>query len=169
MRPQDIVILLKIVSLGERNWFLKDLSNQLYISYSEVSESLERSVFANLIDYKKQNVNRGNLLDFLIYGLKYVFPAQAGILTKGIPTAHSHPFMKKYISSKHAYVWPSSSGGIIGQAIEPLYLNQVLAVQEDGELYKLLALSDVIRVGKLREVAIAEKELKESIDYVPSL
>lgn len=166
MRPQDLVILLKIITLGDRTWNLKDLSNFLYISHSEISESLDRSAFANLIDYSKKNVHRSNLLDFLVYGVKYVFPASAGVLTRGIPTAHSHPFLKKYVSSAFDYVWPYSFGEIIGQSIEPFYPNQVNAVKEDEQLYKLLALIDVIRVGKLREITVAKEELKKAIAYV---
>lgn len=168
MRPQDIVILLKVTTMCGVNWHLKDLANSLYISNSEISESLERSVYANLIDFEKRNVYRGNLLDFLIYGMKYVFPAQAGILTRGVPTAHSHFFMQSFVSSEQAYVWPSYSGSILGQAIEPFYANQVKAIEEDEELYRLLALLDVIRVGKLREKAVAEKELKELLAHVKS-
>lgn len=168
MRPQDIVILLKITTMNSDDWQLKDLANSLYISNSEVSESLGRSVYANLIDFEKRNVHRRNLLDFLIHGMKYVFPAQAGILTRGVPTAHSHPFMQSFISSEQAYVWSSPSGSALGQAIEPFYANQVKATEEDVELYRLLALLDVIRVGKLREKAIAEKELTELLAHVKS-
>lgn len=168
MRPQDIVILLKITTMDNDDWHLKDLANTLYISNSEVSESLERSAYANLIDFEKRNVHRGNFLDFLTHGMKYVFPAQAGILTLGVPTAHSHPFMQSFISSEHAYVWPSSSGSALGQAIEPFYANQVKAIAEDEELYRLLALLDVIRVGKLREKAVAQKELTELLTHVKS-
>lgn len=168
MRPQDIVILLKILALGDAEWQLKDLSNSLYISISEVSESLERSQFANLLDYQKKKVNRQNLMDFLLFGVKYVFPLQPGILTRGIPTAHSHPFMKQSISSESLFVWPYADGEVIGQAIEPFYPKQSQAVLSDDVLYKLLALTDVIRVGKLREIKIAEQELKEMVQHVRS-
>ncbi|MGN5955570.1 hypothetical protein ACP6L2_13240 [Sphingobacterium lactis] len=168
MRPQDIVVLIKILTMYNESWQLKDLANSLYISNSEVSESLERSVYAGLIDFGKRKVHRGNLLDFLIYGMKYVFPVQPGILARGLPTAHSHPFLQTFISSDQAYVWPSPSGSILGQAIEPFYANQVKAAQGDDELYRLLALLDVIRVGKLREKNIAEKELKEILSHVKS-
>lgn len=163
MRPQDMVILLKIIIMDGKDWQLKDLARSLYISNSEVSESLERSLYAYLIDFEKRHVQRGNLLDFLLHGMKYVFPAQPGILTRGVPTAHSHPFMQSFISSEQAYVWPSSSGSVLGQAIEPFYANQVKAIQEDEKLYQLLALLDVIRVGRLREKTIAEKALKEEL------
>lgn len=163
MRPQDIVILLKITTIHNDDWQLKDLASSLYISNSEISESLERSVYAELIDFEKRNVRRGNLLDFITHGMKYVFPAQAGMLVRGVPTAHSHPFMQAFISSEQAYVWPSASGTVLGQAIEPFYTNQVRAIEEDEELYRLLALLDVIRVGRVREKVIAEKELKEAL------
>ncbi|HEX9512184.1 MAG TPA: hypothetical protein VF939_16950 [Puia sp.] len=39
--------------------------------------------------------------------------------------------------------------------------------QEDTELHKLLALLDVIRVGRLREIAIAIDELRNIILYEP--
>lgn len=168
MRPQDIVILVKILIMEDTNWQLKDLASSLYISNSEISESLERSAYAGLIDFGKRNVHRSNLVDFLIHGMKYVFPAQAGILTRGVPTAHSHPFMQSFISSEQAYVWPSATGTVLGQAVEPFYANQVKAIEQDEELYRLLALLDVIRVGKLREKAVAEKELKESLAHVKS-
>ena len=45
MRPQDIVILLKIATYGDNNWYMKDIANDLFISPSEVSESLNRSVY----------------------------------------------------------------------------------------------------------------------------
>ncbi|WP_400262875.1 hypothetical protein ACFX5U_07110 [Sphingobacterium sp. SG20118] len=110
MRPQDIVILPKITTIHNEGWQLKDLPSSLYISNSEVSESLERSVYAELIDFEKRHVRRGNLLDFPTHGVKYVFSAQAGMLIRGVPTAHSHHFMRVFISSEQAYVWPSASG-----------------------------------------------------------
>lgn len=163
MRPQDIVILLKIVTMQNDSWLSKDLANLLYISNSEISESLDRSAYADLIDFEKRRVRRENLLDFLIHGMKYVFPAQPGNLVRGVPTAHSHPFMQSYISSEQAYVWPSATGTVLGQSIEPFYTNQVKAIENDEQLYGLLAVLDMIRVGRIREKTIAEKQLKEAL------
>lgn len=163
MRPQDIVILMKITTMDSESWQLKDVANSLYISNSEVSESLERSLYAGLVDYDKRNVQRGNLLDFLVHGMKYVFPAKPGTIVRGMPTAHSHSFMKEFISSEQAYVWASAEGSVLGQAIEPFYANQAKAAAEDEALYQCLALLDVIRVGKLREKAIAEDALKDHL------
>jgi hypothetical protein len=162
MRPQDIVILLKIITLGDRDWQLKDLAQMLYISPSEITESLARSIEANLIDHNKKRVNRQNLLEFILYGLRYVYPASIGSMVKGISTAHSHPFMKEF-GNGSAYVWPDMSGKVRGESIDPLYPNLIKAVKEDEKLYKLLALTDVMRVGRAREISVAKDELKKMI------
>ena len=104
MRPQDVSILLKVIAIGDQPWQLVGLSNALFISVSEISESLNRSQFASLIDYNKKKVNRRNLMDFLEYGVRYVFPQQPGSMVRGIPTAHSHQLMKKIFISELNYV-----------------------------------------------------------------
>ncbi len=168
MRPQDIAILLKIIALNGQSWQLVSLSNALRISISEISESLNRSRIANLIDGNKKNIHRLNFLEFLEYGFKYVFPQQPGALVRGIPTAHSHPFMKNNFMSELNYVWPDQNGVVIGLMIEPLYPKLTEAIYNDPEYYKLLALIDVLRVGKVREIKYAMDELKKVIINEPS-
>lgn len=168
MRPQDVAILLKIVSIGSVSWQLVGLANLLKISISEISESLNRSRLAGLIDYNKKKVNRQNLVEFLEHGVRYVFPEQPGSMVRGIPTAHSHPDMKKIFISEMNYVWPDNKGEAMGLMIEPFYKRQVEAVKEDKEYYRLLALVDVIRVGKVREIKYAVNELKKNILHEPS-
>lgn len=168
MRPQDIAILLKIVALNKNNWQLAELSSSLRISISEISESLNRSMIARLIDFSKKNINLQSFVEFLEFGVKYVFPQQPGSMARGIPTAHSHPFMKEKFLSELNYVWPDINGTEMGLIIEPFYPKQVEAVKEDQEFYKLLALVDVIRVGKVREVKYAIGELKHLLLYEPS-
>lgn len=163
MRPQDIAVLLKIVAIEQEHWQLVGLSNSIKISISEISESLNRSRLANLIDFNKKKINRQNFLEFLEHGVKYVFPQQPGAMVRGIPTAHSHPFMQnKFISDMH-YVWPDTNGKVMGLTIEPFYPKQVEAVMEDQDYYKLLALVDVVRVGKVREIKYAINELNKII------
>lgn len=163
MRPQDVAVLIKIISFGDNSWQLSILANSLSISISEISESLNRSRQAKLIDYEKKKINSQNLLEFLEHGIKYVFPQQPGAMVRGIPTAHSHPFLKKHFISEMNYVWPDPKGGTMGLLIEPLYPKQVNAVKGNDRFYKLMALIDVIRVGKVRETKFAIEELKKEI------
>ena len=159
MRPHDIVVLLKILLL-EEGWFSKDLANELFISTSEISESLNRSKVAGLLDGTKRKVFVNNLLDFLQNGLTYVFPAMPGGITRGIPTAHSAPILKNDFVSSEIYVWPSKTGTEKGQSIQALYPNAILAIEKDLKLYDVLALVDALRVGRVREKAIAIEKLK---------
>lgn len=168
MRPQDVAILVKIVSKNSANWQLAELANSLRISISEVSESLNRSKIAGLIDFNKKKVNRQNLFEFLEHGVRYVFPQEPGSMVRGIPTAHSHSSMKKKFISDMDYVWPDTKGKTMGLMIEPFYPKQVEAVIEDEVYYKLLSLVDVIRVGKVREVKYAVNELRKNILHEPS-
>jgi hypothetical protein len=168
MRPQDVAVLLKIIAAGNGSWQNKDLSAALSLSASEISESLNRSQIARLIDGQKKKVFRQSLMEFLEHGLRYVFPAEPGSLTRGIPTAHAHPFMSNLFPSDEPYVWPESVGKVRGVAIEPLYEGATKAIRSDEDLYKLLALVDVIRVGKVRERKVAIEELKKTILHEPS-
>lgn len=163
MRPQDVVILLKIVTYGNQAWYQKPLSEELNMSQSEISESVARSKFAGLLDNSGKNVRRLALMEFLQYGIKYVFPQQAGALVRGLPTAHSAPPLNSIIQSQENYVWPSGKGKTRGQTINPLYPSVIDAAQKDNNLYELLALVDAIRVGRIREKELAITELKSRI------
>lgn len=169
MRPHDIVVLLKIIALGEQPWKNKDLAASLYISPSEITESISRSQFAGLIGADRRKVYNVALESFIINGLKFVFPVKPGSMVKGIPTAHSAPLMSKYFDSEDSYVWPDISGKIRGFAIEPLYPGAVAASKSDSVLYDLLAACDVFRVGRVREIKKAQdlvKEIFKSKQYV---
>ncbi len=168
MRPQDIAILLKIIALDKEAWNMAFLSNSLQISVSEVSESLNRSKIANLIDYSKKEVNRQNLFEFIEYGVKYVFPQPPGSLVRGIATAHSHPSIKDNFVSEINYVWPDPNGEILGLAIETFYGKQAKACISDPIFYKIMSLVDMVRIGKTREVEFANYELKTIILNEPA-
>jgi len=163
MRPQDIVVLIKIAAKGSQPWLMKDLSYELGISGSEVSESINRSIIAGLISFNKKDLLKLNLLDFLNYGLRYVFPEQAGALVRGIATAHSANPLNKTIISNEPFVWPYAKGEIRGQAIAPLHPNVPAAALKDKIFYAFMTLVDALRVGKIREKELAIKELKKRL------
>jgi len=163
MRPQDIVILLKIAAKGEQKWYMKDLSFELGISASEISESINRSVIAGLIASNKKRLMKLALLDFLEYGLRYVYPQRPGALVRGLPTAHAAPPLNTKIESNEPYVWPYAKGTVRGQAIEPLYPNVAEACLKDSVFYEFMALCDALRVGRAREKNLAIEILKQRL------
>ena len=163
MRPQDVVILLKIIANKEQEWFQIPLAEELNMSQSEISESISRSRYARLIAPHGKKVNRIALMEFLQYGLSYVFPQHPGPIVRGFATAHSASPLNKMINSSELYVWPSGKGDARGQSIIPLYPSVIEAIKRDSELYELLAMVDTLRVGKAREKEIAIKELRNRI------
>ena len=163
MRPQDIVILLKMLTIEISSWQYRDLASSLSISISEVSESLNRSHSAGLVDESRRKVYRLNLMEFIEHGLHYVFPQQPGRMVTGIPTAHSHPFYQNRFVSEIQYAWEDENGTIRGLSIEPLYKTVVQAARQDELLYKILASIDIIRVGRTRELKVALAEMKKII------
>jgi hypothetical protein len=163
MRPHDIVVLLKIAAKGNNPWLMKDLATELGISAGEISESLNRSVYAGLLTGDKKKLMNQSLLEFLQYGLKYVYPQQLGSLVRGMPTAYAAPPLNTEILSNEAIVWPHAEGNVRGQALEPLYPGAPMACEKDALLYELLALVDALRIGKARERALAMEELKKRL------
>ena len=113
MKSQDIVILLFIHLYFSGSYKVKELGGFLQISQSEISESLNRSQLAGLLDKERKRVHISGFYEFLIYGLKYVFPVVPGRVTRGIATSHSAPPLNEHVvSGNDSYVWPSAGGNI---------------------------------------------------------
>lgn len=163
MRPQDVLVLLKIVSLNDPEFKLIDLCQSVGISLSEVSDSISRSVFAHLMAPNKKTPMRKAICEFLVHGLPYVFPARPGALVVGMPTAHSAPPLSATFGTADPVVWATPEGEVKGQEIIPFHPKQAHAARLDNKLYELLALADALRIGKAREKKIAEEELREKI------
>lgn len=160
MRPQDVPVLLKIAIWEDKVWSMKALAQELYLSPTEISFSLNRSMEAGLIDHHKEKVQRHAFLEFLLYGFRYVFPAHIGGPVKGIPTALSHPYFQNRFRSEFEHVWPYYKGTSKGLSIAPLYEKQVEAALEDERLHQALAMTDVLRVGRKREIQMAADGLE---------
>ncbi len=165
LKPQDALILLKLLSGPEKPVRLIDLAYELGISQSEVSQGLERLRNSRLVDSEKRKPLRGAAYELLVHALKYVFPVSPGPVLGGLPTAHSAKPLSDQIlaSDQEKYVWPCADGETRGQSIEPLYPSVPKAARLDPQLYELLALVDAIRVGRAREQKLAQEELKKRI------
>lgn len=164
MKAQDCLVLLKIVDLGAGKWMAKDLAASIGLSPTEVSMSLERSRYAKLLDDTKRRVNTKAFHDFLVYGLRVVFPVQPGGIVRGIPTAWSAKPLSESFKKVNPVVWPSENGKLRGEAIEPLFPCVTKAVSSSASLHELLALTDALRIGRAREVELSAKILQERFD-----
>lgn len=163
LKPQDVVVVLKLSEFTGKRPPFADLAADLSMSVSEVHAAVKRAQAAHLLHGPElgERPNRKALEEFLIHGLKYVFPAQHGSMTRGVPTSYAAQPLKQYIRAgdEPLPVWPSPSGPVRGLAFEPLYPSVPDAVKRDSRLHELLALVDAIRDGRARERRIAEREL----------
>jgi len=165
MRPQDVVILLKMITLHNRVWTFAEIANALQISEAEVSYAMERNKLAGLVNPDKNKVNKLAMREFLIYGVKYVFPPQVGHSARGIATAHSAPPVKDYITEGNEhYVWAYYKGTKRGNTIVPLYPKIPKIIENQSELYEFLTIIDTLRIGKKREMEIAVNELDKRLN-----
>lgn len=215
MKSQDIVLLLKLVSLDQtekalkagevptrakkalpdwQDWEVEDEQNSLDlephwsrhelherfiteqygvralekstgISRTQISLALKRCYTVGLAKPEHSTgtprVNSKALCEFLVYGLRYVFPATAGAVTRGISTSLGAPVLegKLMTAGELLPVWPDARGNTKGMSVEPLYKSVTYAVRQDQQLYALLALTDAIRLGQPRERKLAENQL----------
>ncbi|KMT54864.1 hypothetical protein [Pseudomonas fildesensis] len=157
------------ISPNSESYSVRALSASLALSKSEVSNSLNRCRDIGLIHTDrvsgKPSVRSAALLDFVRYGIRYVFPAKPGPIVRGIPTAFAAPVLAGKVMSGGDLipVWPDAYGKSKGQEISPLYKTVPGAVKKDELLYHFLALVDAIRIGGPREAKVADAMLREWI------
>lgn len=165
LKPQDIVIMLKLVVRDRSEWSYPALSYELSMSASEVHAGVKRAVAAKLMDMHRKVPVKSNLLEFLIHGVKYAYPPDFGGLTRGIATSYAAQPLKSLITQtdEPPPVWPDPEGPVRGYEFSPLYSSVPHACKVDSKLYELLALVDAIRDGRAREKKLAIKEIQARI------
>jgi len=161
LKPQDIVVLLKLIAIDDRQWSYNSLAHELSMSPAEVHAGVKRCVAAKLFDAQRRVPIKSALQEFLAHGIRYAFPPDRGTLTRGIPTGYAAPPLNDQIvqTAEDPPVWPDAEGSVKGYAFAPLYKSVPKAVASDNTLYELLALVDAVRGGRARERELAVKEL----------
>src|SRR5438046_106915 len=96
LKPQDLLVLLKLALHRKQQWTYASLAVALAMSPSEVHAAVGRARQLGLLR-DEWSPNRDRLLEFLMHGARYVFPAEHGAVTRGIPTAHAAPPLSDYL------------------------------------------------------------------------
>lgn len=169
LKPQDIVILLKLTLGARRSWSYNVLAGELRMSASEVHKGVGRLDHARLYSKQAKRPNRRALEEFLVHGVKYAFAPDVGAVARGIPTGFSADVIDNPLAFEEspldAYVWPHPEGHVRGATLSPLYPAAVEAARNDQALYAALALLDALRIGRARERILAEKMLLEMLRH----
>ena len=169
LKPQDVVILLKLVALGSQPWTYQGLAVDLKMSASEAHAGVRRAAAARLMSDATTASGRPvrpALAEFLIHGVRYAYPPERGALVAGMPTGYAAPPLNKVIvpPNEPPPVWPYAEGTVRGYGFAPLYPSVPAAAARDPMLYELLALVDAIRDGRARERNLAAKELQSRLE-----
>jgi len=165
LKPQDVVVVLKLLGYGSNRPPFAQIASDLIMSQSEVHAAVKRAQAAHLL-HGPELFNRPNisaLEEFLIHGVKYAFPAERGGPSRGIPTCYAAEPLNKLIvpDDEPIPVWPYAEGKSRGIAFAPLYKAVPVAALRDPLLYRQLALVDALRDGRARERQLAEQELRK--------
>jgi hypothetical protein len=168
LKPKDLVVVLVVFDRSEGDWTYESLGETLHMSTSQVYYALERLDEARLYDAEPRLVHTRALFEFIAHGVRYAFSAHPGELTRGIPTAMSSSIGKKLLASSGNdpdYVWPTPKGETRGQRLAPLHENvpDMLMESDLPEVYEMLALIDIVRIGSAREREVAIDALDERL------
>ena len=167
LKPQDVLLLLKLISIEKRPWSFNKISVELGMSPSEVHAAAKRLLAARLAVKVGDSIhpNIRNMEEFLLHGIQYVFLPERGAINRGMPTAYAAPPLNAHFvdDNEPPPVWPDSEGEVRGESFSPLYKSAPVAAKNDSNLYQLLVLVDALRGGRARERDIAKKEIKKRL------
>ncbi len=171
--PQDIVVLLKLALGSKADLSTAELAATIGMSPSQVHQSLGRAREGRLLllgpggGRKRQTkqVQRQALLELLLHGVRYVYPAKTGGETRGVRTFGQ--FAPTVFESSLQPVWPYAQGEARGLAFEPLAPCVPVAALADSALHRALACVDAVRGGQARERLWAQEELEKMLRAAP--
>jgi hypothetical protein len=164
LKPQDLYVLLVLLSRGDGSTGYKELAEQTGLAISAVHGALKRAASARLAMFEDRRpvVLKQQLREFVLHGAKYAFAPVWGSLTRGVPTGYGAAPLNSVIapSGDPVPVWPHAKGTVRGLSLAPLYPSVPDAALKDTRLYVVLALFDAIRSGRARERDAAQKLLE---------
>lgn len=166
VKGQDILVMLKLLVGSGPSWSYLSLAHELGMSASEVHASVKRCEEAGLYNRHTRLPRRQDLAEFILHGLRYVFPARPGPITQGLPTSYAAPPLNRLLHyvEHESPVMPFKGGPVRGPEIKPLYPSAPTAAAKDPKLHEMLALIDALRTGKARERKLAEKALLSRLE-----
>lgn len=151
------------------------LATSVSMSASEVFAATKRALACHLLVASRVRASKSthyrpisaNLREFLIRGIRYVFPAESGKPTRGFRTAMDAPPLDTFIvrpPGELPLVWPHPKGDTRGLGIKPLFRSVPDAARRDPRLFAWLALADALRVGDARVRILAAAEIGKLVE-----
>ena len=167
LKPQDLVVAIKLGVIRHRLLTYAELANELCLSASEVHAATRRAELSRLVRRTEGAIVgvRSSLIEFILHGVPYCFPPNLGGVVRGTPTGIAGPVLHRHFNLENDLVpvWPDAEGTARGLAFQPLYPTVPAAARRDAQLYEVLSLVDAIRGGAARERELAKEELQRRL------
>lgn len=149
LAPFDLVLALR---LSADAGTLIQLADELAVVPSQVHAGLRRLALAGLLRPGTRSANTRALLEFLVHGVRYAFPATKGQIASGLPTAYSAPPLSAVVDAVDVVVWPAPNHpeAVQGFTLTPLYRKAPELLARSPRTYQLVALADAFRLADPR-------------------
>ncbi|PLX67854.1 MAG: hypothetical protein C0603_06965 [Denitrovibrio sp.] len=157
LKPQDVMIVLKIVAMHQREWKYNEAALELHMSPSEVHAGVKRlkkccllnemTMGFGTVETKLHLPDIENIKEFLQHGLRYVFPTVTTEPVSGLPTSYGvvHLFEGYHSENSYIPVWEHNVGDYMGVGVKPLYKSAPKACMDDFQFYELMSLAEALR------------------------
>ena len=169
MKPQDIIVAVKLLVVNGRKTTYAELANSLRISASEIHGAVNRLKESHILDSFTGLIRKNSFEEFVLHGIHYVFPVSPGNPARGVLTGVASPFLKDDFelgNSAELYVWPYSSGNNRGITIKPLYKSVPEICMRDTTLYYWFSIIEMFRINNARERTVAMNHLQKLLKEI---
>ena len=155
LKPLDLTVLAFLRSeLRDEAWTQQQVAHGLQIAQSSVHRALQQLKASDLLG-KHDRAFR----EVLVHAVRHVYPPVLGAPTAGVLTSGGHRPLSSALPDADKLVWPHPEGPDHGTALVPLHPCVPGAALAHPRFHSLMALIDVLRVGRVRERATATWQL----------
>lgn len=189
LKPQDVLVALQLALVEARrrraipnsaylqsghldllaqNATVRILAEAVGIGAGEWSRAMARLRACHLaLPEGERLIVLSSLEEFVLHGLRYVFPAEIGTAGVGLQTAWAGPNWRPLPAAKQVYgddrerpvmAW-SGEGVSRGLLVAPLYPTAPRMAAQCPVMYAAIARIDSLRIGAARERKVASEEL----------
>lgn len=161
--PFDLVVALRLTAPAGT---LGQMAEELGVVPSQVHAAIGRLEAAGLVRPGARATNTRALVELLVHGVRYVFPATKGPITSGIPTAYSAPPLSADVDAPDVVVWPAPMhpAAVQGFGVAPLYPAAPALIERSPAMYQLLAITDALRLSDPRARVSARERLAQLLE-----
>lgn len=147
----------------------RELAEDVRLDVASAHRGLHRLADAGLYDRARGRARVAQAEEFLVHGVKYVFPAIRGSETRGVPAAWAAPPLAAMLgpAAELPPVWSHPQGEVRGIELVPLHPVVPHLALQGGKLAERLALVDALRAGDARTRRLAEEELVSGLRGAP--